>query len=178
MYYWQAVKGWHKARIFLKHLLFALLTTPITTPITRHLHTWWYSFASPHCRDHPHWSNWSMCPRLASKCPKRAWAAVMRSAAAQWRIFIRLEMAAAPMSKTSPGGAWADGWPNVKGTRAGKPCANSKWIHTGHLQGFRGLNEFCTGIRFYKRQNTRNQRQNRFSSSKPLQIYTLLFWRV
>jgi len=52
MHYWQVVKGWHKARIFLKHLLFALLTTPITTPITRHLHTWWYSFASPHCRDH------------------------------------------------------------------------------------------------------------------------------
>jgi len=68
--------------------------------------------------------------RLASKCPKLACDAVMWSAAAQWRIFIRLEMAAAPMSKTSPGGAWADGWPNVNGTRAGKPCANSKGYTT------------------------------------------------
>jgi len=62
---------------------------------------------------------------LASICQKQA-CVVIWSAAAQWHIFIWLEMAVAPMSKTSPGGTWADVWLNVNGTRAGKPCANSK----------------------------------------------------
>ena len=44
-----AVQGWHGARFFLEHLLFASLTTFTT----RHLHTWRYSFASPHCRVPP-----------------------------------------------------------------------------------------------------------------------------